>query len=99
MTESRKSSPIIGDGGVSRFPLWREPDCVNGVDQVLVSTRHDPGASIDYRQLVAGVHRHGDIGVGFLGAVDSSEEHTSELQSPMLTSYAVLCLKKKNTLN
>src|SRR3546814_942213 len=27
----------------------------------------------------------------------SSEEHTSELQSLMRTSYAVFCLKKKNT--
>src|SRR3546814_5485794 len=26
-----------------------------------------------------------------------SEEHTSELQSLMLTSYAVFCLQKKNT--
>src|SRR3546814_2959486 len=30
--------------------------------------------------------------------VARSEEHTSELQSLMLTSYAYLCLKKKNTL-
>src|SRR3546814_10374804 len=28
-----------------------------------------------------------------------SEEHTSELQSPMRNSYAVLCLKKKNQPN
>src|SRR3546814_9162132 len=28
-------------------------------------------------------------------AVDRSEEHTSELQSLMRTSYAVFCLKKK----
>src|SRR3546814_6836737 len=28
-----------------------------------------------------------------------SEENTSELQSLMLISYAVLCLKKQNTLN
>src|SRR3546814_6765584 len=28
-----------------------------------------------------------------------SEEHTSELQSPMRTSYAVFCLTKKNTTN
>src|SRR3546814_1054016 len=28
-----------------------------------------------------------------------SEEHTSELQSLMRTSYAVFCLKKKNTTN
>src|SRR3546814_10226347 len=31
-----------------------------------------------------------------IGAKDSSEEHTSELQSLMRKSYAVLCLKKKN---
>src|SRR3546814_10710652 len=29
------------------------------------------------------------------GRVDRSEEHTSELQSLMRTSYAVFCLKKK----
>src|SRR3546814_1029653 len=29
------------------------------------------------------------------GAFDRSEEHTSELQSLMRTSYAVFCLKKK----
>src|SRR3546814_1198322 len=28
--------------------------------------------------------------------MDRSEEHTSELQSLMRTSYAVFCLKKKN---
>src|SRR3546814_6045978 len=40
-------------------------------------------------------------GGGFLrreaGAVDRSEEHTSELQSLMRISYAVFCLKKKKT--
>src|SRR3546814_9188156 len=30
---------------------------------------------------------------------DRSEEHTSELQSLMRSSYAVFCLKKKNTKN
>src|SRR3546814_1425970 len=30
---------------------------------------------------------------------DRSEEHTSELQSLMRTSYAVLCLKKKTTIH
>src|SRR3546814_3903287 len=30
---------------------------------------------------------------------DRSEEHTSELQSLMRISYAVFCLKKKNTLH
>src|SRR3546814_6466231 len=30
---------------------------------------------------------------------ERSEEHTSELQSLMRTSYAVFCLKKKTTIN
>src|SRR3546814_6273423 len=30
------------------------------------------------------------------GTVDRSEEHTSELQSLMRNSYAIVCLKKKN---
>src|SRR3546814_5430915 len=32
-----------------------------------------------------------------IGDMDRSEEHTSELQSLMRISYAVFCLKKKNT--
>src|SRR3546814_6302853 len=32
-----------------------------------------------------------------LGVCQSSEEHTSELQSLMRNSYAVFCLKKTNT--
>src|SRR3546814_3240835 len=32
-----------------------------------------------------------------LGLVERSEEHTSELQSLMRISYAVFCLKKKQT--
>src|SRR3546814_7602136 len=33
----------------------------------------------------------------FAGVLVRSEEHTSELQSLMRISYAVFCLKKKNT--
>src|SRR3546814_6503334 len=33
------------------------------------------------------------------GATTRSEEHTSELQSLMRISYAVFCLKKKNTIH
>src|SRR3546814_4204370 len=33
------------------------------------------------------------------GGIVRSEEHTSELQSLMRISYAVFCLKKKNTPN
>src|SRR3546814_4467252 len=38
--------------------------------------------------------------IGLLWAfIGRSEEHTSELQSLMRISYAVFCLKKKNTHN
>src|SRR3546814_3953094 len=36
--------------------------------------------------------------LGMMLAAARSEEHTSELQSLMRISYAVFCLKKKNTL-
>src|SRR3546814_1309124 len=42
---------------------------------------------------LVGVEQGGDVGA----AADRSEEHTSELQSLMRISYAVFCLKKKNT--
>src|SRR3546814_6748518 len=37
------------------------------------------------------------VGMGTAPALERSEEHTSELQSLMRISYAVFCLKKKNT--
>src|SRR3546814_7978800 len=37
------------------------------------------------------------VGLITLAAQRRSEEHTSELQSLMRISYAVFCLKKKNT--
>src|SRR3546814_3577380 len=40
-----------------------------------------------------------DIGDFVTGHYRRSEEHTSELQSLMRISYAVFCLKKKNTHN
>src|SRR3546814_6257705 len=42
-------------------------------------------------------HRLGVEIDGELAGADRSEEHTSELQSLMRNSYAVFCLKKKNT--
>src|SRR3546814_5787899 len=42
-----------------------------------------------------GFHGDADAGTG----VHRSEEHTSELQSLMRTSYAVFCLKKKKRTN
>src|SRR3546814_2467511 len=44
---------------------------------------------------IGGHRRSGDQQPG--GDLVRSEEHTSELQSLMRISYAVFCLKKKNT--
>src|SRR3546814_2388508 len=47
-----------------------------------------------------GIGKTGVITVPQLcGVGPRSAEHTSELQSLMRTSYAVFCLKKKNTIN
>src|SRR3546814_20112600 len=48
-------------------------------------------------------HRQGERMVSgcrepVIGISERSEEHTSELQSLMRSSYAVFCLKKKNTI-
>src|SRR3546814_2619242 len=53
-------------------------------------------ALIAYRQPVT----RGEIEqIRGVGVASRSEEHTSELQSLMRISYAVFCLKKKNTTN
>src|SRR3546814_1263370 len=44
-----------------------------------------------------GILRRGHAGDADAADADRSEEHTSELQSLMRISYAVFCLKKKNT--
>src|SRR3546814_2048486 len=41
--------------------------------------------------------RSAPLGESGHAALERSEEHTSELQSLMRISYAVFCLKKKNT--
>src|SRR3546814_9858416 len=52
-----------------------------------------------FRALLRPVERTGGgserRGARHAGCADRSEEHTSELQSLMRISYAVLCLKKK----
>src|SRR3546814_4649157 len=56
-----------------------------------------PRVVVDEVQVADGEEFGGDgrdRGVG--QGVERSEEHTSELQSLMRTSYAVFCLKKKN---
>src|SRR3546814_8139071 len=60
-----------------------------GVQQFSVIAR-----AAHHLEIGAGQGHAGVVGDDDLVAVDRSEEHTSELQSLMRTSYAVFCLKK-----
>src|SRR3546814_8088619 len=51
----------------------------------------------DKEKLLPFLKAYGDLGADYrFTGTERSEEHTSELQSLMRTSYAVFCLKKKN---
>src|SRR3546814_1279687 len=56
------------------------------------------GENISCLEVEAAIYHHPAVAecAVFGLADDRSEEHTSELQSLMRTSYAVFCLKKKN---
>src|SRR3546814_10880919 len=76
-------------------------DIVDGNALITVSD-HGPGISAERRiealrpfsRLDDARTLIGSVGLG-LALADRSEEHTSELQSLMRSSYAVFCLKKK----
>src|SRR3546814_5923526 len=51
----------------------------------------------EYAVMMTGVGRPGSSFC--VAALNRSEEHTSELQSLMRTSYAVFCLKQKKNIN
>src|SRR3546814_10659784 len=72
-------------------PLHEDPGCVHmvGIDR----PRGEP--FLDFGDRHAARCRHHRIEIARGLAVDRSAEHTSELQSPMRISYAVLCLTKK----
>src|SRR3546814_16331136 len=68
------------------------------VDVEWLGLRHEPRHALEFGRIEFGLQRavgnrlrEFDLGV-------RSEEHTSELQSLMRISYAVFCLKKKNTI-
>src|SRR3546814_10678588 len=71
--------------------LFRSPSISSPFISVLVIREFD---LIDAFVQIENVHRAQLL---FDSPVRRSEEHTSELQSLMRISYAVFCLKKKNT--
>src|SRR3546814_9889358 len=76
----------------------------------VTSTILDVAAEFSVDLIVTGISRKDELGDFLIGTTVErlarraglpllirSEEHTSELQSLMRISYAVFCLKKKNT--
>src|SRR3546814_9000439 len=91
-------------GGVDRHLVGagpqQAPGVVDGADAATDREGDEDllgGAAGHLQDRVALVGRRGDVEeddlVGALAVVARSEEHTSELQSLMRTSYAVFCLK------
>src|SRR3546814_9939410 len=76
-------------GALARKAAGIDVGDVLGREPVGVTITADLGAALDGAEVLID-YTHPD-------AVKRSEEHTSELQSLMRTSYAVFCLKKKNT--
>src|SRR3546814_1995975 len=77
--------------GVDQAPVAEaraEPQAGGVLDERLLVDRAKQAAALE----IGRHHRH-DVGA----ELGRSEEHTSELQSLMRISYAVFCLKKKNT--
>src|SRR3546814_3779454 len=84
------------DGGDLILPLSADAHLIE------IVTRIDPSANTQLEGLYASggmlctqCEAEGFRRITFFP--DRSEEHTSELQSLMRISYAVFCLKKKNT--
>src|SRR3546814_2885058 len=74
------------------------------IGEIFAPSPARPARAIGHRHRVFGARRvrssaeSGPFGLRFIGIGERSEEHTSELQSLMRISYAVFCLKKKNTI-
>src|SRR3546814_7367241 len=104
MTRVRVLECCFGDGDMlRRIALWAARRGIAaelvGVDLNPRSERAawlhtPPGLAIRW---VTG--DYADLAGGGWDVIIRSEEHTSELQSLMRTSYAVFCLKKKKHIN
>src|SRR3546814_5994331 len=80
--------------------LFRSPGMNEAIVKwlrALATETRDFYEGLDHRQRTGrGNHRYwAGLGVAAAGGAARSEEHTSELQSLMRSSYAVLCLKQK----
>src|SRR3546814_1631349 len=82
----------------------REQDLFRDLRAALFVSESTPALKLleilreDRQSLAMVVDEYGDI-TGLVTVNDRSEEHPSELQSLMSTSYAVFCLKNTNRTN
>src|SRR3546814_921916 len=83
----REVGPVVGSQNLSF-------DLINGRMSVAGAT-----GGVDHAGVLQAVERTGMRAELWREGENRSEEHTSELQSLMRISYAVFCLKKKNTTN
>src|SRR3546814_2867496 len=86
--------------GLDHFPgIWEEEGVAAEAAFVAVDAKIAAQAVVSSaaaQQVVAGEAEHQIVpAAAFQGLRRRSEEHTSELQSLMRISYAVVCLKKK----
>src|SRR3546814_8730199 len=84
---------------LKRFNAWREGSML---DYLEAFAKDFPERIDEYETLLTDnrIWKQRTVNVGVIPpekALARSEEHTSELQSLMRISYAVFCLKKKNT--
>src|SRR3546814_2801875 len=89
--------PPISTRTDTLFPyttLFRSNDGAQRYPQQVMRRGDPPG----WHPARTDLQGHGARTLGAGGDRRRSEEHTSELQSLMRTSYAVFCLKKKNII-
>src|SRR3546814_2610014 len=94
----REAAQFHRAGDAQAVLQWRADEATLG----RIDRQPELGAGVRQGQVIAalGVEQragaeHGGEALGPRAGGDRSEEHTSELQSPMRTSYAGFCLKKK----
>src|SRR3546814_5624539 len=89
------SSDLDPDQGLDAFRTVEAEEFAG--ERKLVAFFEDAHGILDDLDVEGLADRYFDLLQKFTAKYSRSEEHTSELQSLMRISYAVFCLKKKNT--
>src|SRR3546814_6341249 len=101
LEDARKALESTRHGNLQRTignAIDPEGELTSEVKSVEREAGREPGASASEAAPSAEAGKDGNAGRA-AATMTRSEEHTSELQSLMRISYAVFCLKKKNTKN